>query len=212
MATWTPGFNGTLTITLDANPSDATLGGTLTATASHGEAVFDGLTLDQLGTGYTIEVSSSTFPSITTNSFDVIPDPTPWQGTYYPVPTDASLRAAINAADSNSFAFNTILLSASTYQLSDTSSGGLLVENTSSLSSKTLTITGQGATSSIIGAVPDWNDRIFEIVGSTGQTLNVTLQDLTIQGGNALNGGVLGGNDGPGWWSADYRCQCDAGE
>ena len=118
-----PAFNGTLTIALDANHPGATLGGTLTATAAHGVAVFDGLTLDQLGTGYTFQVSGSKFPTITTNAFNVITDPTPWQGTFYPVPTDASLRTAIKQADSNRHAFNTIILSASTYLLSDKSAG-----------------------------------------------------------------------------------------
>ncbi|HEV3437152.1 MAG TPA: choice-of-anchor Q domain-containing protein, partial [Gemmata sp.] len=190
-----PGFNGTLTISLDANPSGATLGGTLTATASDGVAVFDGLTLNQLGSGYTLQISSSKFPSITSNSFDMISNPTPWQGTFYPVPTDASLRTAINDADSNGYAFNTILLSASTYLLSDASSGGLVIDNASSLPSKTLTIAGQGQTSSIIGSVFNWLDRIFEIEGSGGLSLNVIMQNLTIQGGNAQNGGVLGGSD-----------------
>ncbi len=190
-----PGFNGTLTISLDSNPSGAALGGTLTATASDGVAVFDGLTLNDLGTAFTIQVTSSTFPSITTNAFNAIVDPTPWQGTFYPVPTDASLRTDINLADSNGYAFNTILLSASTYLLSDTSSGGLVIENASSLPSKTLTITGQGQTSTIISSVFNWHDRIFEIEGSSGQSLNVTIQGLTIDGGDAQNGGVLGGTD-----------------
>ncbi|MGA2497235.1 MAG: choice-of-anchor Q domain-containing protein, partial [Tepidisphaeraceae bacterium] len=190
-----PAFNGTLTISLASNPSGATLGGTLAVTASDGVAVFDGLTLNQLGSGCTLQITSSTFPAITTNSFKVISDPTPWQGTFYPVPTDASLRAAINTADGNAFAFNTILLSASTYRVSDTSSGGLVIENSSSLPGKTLTITGQGQSSSIIGSAFNWHDRIFEIEGSGGQSLNVIMQNLTIQGGDAQDGGVLGGND-----------------
>ena len=189
-----PAFSGTLTISLDANHPGATLGGTLTATADHGVAVFYPLTLNQAGSGYTIQVTSSTFSSITTNSFDATPDLTPWQGTFYPVPTDASLRAAINQADSNALAFNTIILSASTYLLSDASDGGLVVENSSTLPSKTLTITGQGETSSVIGSAFNWHDRIFEIEGSGGTSLNVTMQNLTIQGGSAQNGGVLGGD------------------
>jgi len=190
-----PAFNGTLTISLDTNHPGTTLGGTLTATASDGVAVFDGLTLNQAGTGFTLQITSSKFPSITTSSFSAIPDPTPWQGTFYPVPTDASLRTAIALADSNASAFNTIILSSSTYLLSDMTAGGLVIGNTSSLPSKTLTITGQGQTSSIIGSVFNWHSRIFEIEGSGGQSLNVILQDLTIEGGNALNGGVLGGSN-----------------
>ena len=40
-------FNGTVTVVLANNPGGATLGGTLTATASGGVATFSGLTLDQ---------------------------------------------------------------------------------------------------------------------------------------------------------------------
>ena len=41
------------------------------------------------------QVTSTKFPSITTSAFNAITDPTPWQGTFYPVPTDASLRTDI---------------------------------------------------------------------------------------------------------------------
>jgi hypothetical protein len=190
-----PAFNGALTIALGQNHPAVTLGGTLTATATNGVAVFDNLAINQLGTGYTIQVTSSVFPSITTAPFDVISNPTPWQGTFYPVPTDASLRTAISQADSNADAFNTILLSGSTYLLSDLASGGLVIDNTSSLPSKTLTITGQGPANTIIGSIFNWQDRIVEIEGSSGHALNVTLQGLTIEGGNARDGGVLGGID-----------------
>ena len=141
-----PAFNGSITISLGANPGQSTLGGTLTVTAHDGIGVFDGLTLNEVDSGYTLQIASN-FPTITTDSFDVISNPTPWQGTFYPVPTDASLRNAVNHADTNSYAYNTILLSASNYLLSDASSGGILITNGSSLPSKTLTITGQGQAS-----------------------------------------------------------------
>ena len=115
----------------------------------------------KLGNGYTLQITSSTFPTITTEPFDVIANPTPWQDTFYPVPTDASLRAAINEADSDSFAFNTILLSASSYLFSNTTAGEIVINNPSSLPGKALTITGQGQTSTIIGSVFNWQDRIF---------------------------------------------------
>ena len=52
-------FNGTVTVALSNNPGSATLGGTLTVTAQDGVATFSDLTLDQLGVGYTLQVSSS---------------------------------------------------------------------------------------------------------------------------------------------------------
>src|SRR5262249_37353857 len=142
------------------------LGGTLTVTAFHGVGVFDGLTLNKPASGYSFKVTSS-FPTITTNAFAVTTNTTPWQGTFYPVPTDASLRAAINEADGNSYSDNLILLSASDYLLTDAPAGELLVENTSSLPGKTLTIKGAGASSTVIGSGFNWHDRIFEIAASS---------------------------------------------
>ena len=188
-----PAFSGTLTITLGAHPGGSALGGTLTATAYHGVAVFDGLTLGELGNGYTLEITSS-FPTITTEPFDVIANPTPWQGTFYPVPTDASLRTAIDQADSDSFAFNTIELSASSYLLSNTTAGNIVIKNSSSLPAKTLTISGQGEAATIIGSVFNWQDRIFEIDGITGASVNVVFQTLSIEGGDARDGGNVGGS------------------
>ncbi|MHB1557452.1 MAG: hypothetical protein ACYC61_08230 [Isosphaeraceae bacterium] len=51
------GYGGGVTVGLAGGPSDATLGGTLGAAASGGVATFSGLTIDQAGTGYTIEAS-----------------------------------------------------------------------------------------------------------------------------------------------------------
>jgi len=188
-----PAFNGTMTIALGANPGQSTLGGTLTVTAYHGIGVFDGLSLNNNGGGYTLQVTSS-FPTITTATFNVTSNTTPWQETFYPVPTDASLRNAIQQADSNSYAYNTILLSASTYLLTNSADGEILITNASSLASKTLTIAGQGSGSSIINSNFDWRGRIFEILGSSSSALNVVFQGLAIEGGNAQDGGALGGN------------------
>jgi streptogramin lyase len=52
-------FNGTVTVGLANNPSVATLGGTLTVTASGGVATFSDLTLTKAAVGYTFQLSSS---------------------------------------------------------------------------------------------------------------------------------------------------------
>ncbi len=88
-----PSFGGTVTLAMGNDPTGASPGGTLTVTADRGIAVFDGLTLDQLGGGYTFTIGSHGFGSVTTQPFSIIADPDPGSGTFYPVPTDASLRA-----------------------------------------------------------------------------------------------------------------------
>ncbi len=190
-----PAFSGTMTIALAANPGGGKLGGTLTVTAYQGLAVFDGLTLNNPATGYTLKITGTKFPAVTTSTFNITTNPTPWQGTFYPVPTDASLRTAITKAEGNTYAFNTIELSASDYLLSNSTQGGLLIENTSSLSNKIMTIVGAGETSTIIGAAATWQNRILQITGSSGHALSVTLENLTIERGIAHDGGLLGGQN-----------------
>jgi hypothetical protein len=58
-----PNFNGDVTVNLLSNPNGATLGGTLTQTAVDGTATFDDLTLDKIGSGYTLDATAAGFPT-----------------------------------------------------------------------------------------------------------------------------------------------------
>ncbi|MFI5456840.1 MAG: hypothetical protein ACHRXM_15455 [Isosphaerales bacterium] len=66
-------FNGTVTVALANNPGGATLGGTLSVTASSGTATFSGLTLNTAAAGYTLQVSSSGVTAATTTAITVTP-------------------------------------------------------------------------------------------------------------------------------------------
>ena len=66
-------FNGTVAVALLNNPGSATLGGTLTTTAQSGVATFAGLTMDQPGIGYTLQVTSNGLTAAATNPFNVRP-------------------------------------------------------------------------------------------------------------------------------------------
>ena len=66
-------FDGTVTIALASAPAGATLGGTLTVTASDGVATFSGLTLTTAGSNYTLVVSSSGLSEAVTSSITVTP-------------------------------------------------------------------------------------------------------------------------------------------
>ena len=207
-----PTFNGPVTLALANNPGNAHLGGTLTVNAVKGRAVFSGLTLDQLGSGYKFTISTTGLPTVTTNLFNITVDTTPGSGTFYPVATDASLRAAIEQAEGNAFAHNTIVLATGTYVLTDTVAGQIVIQNTSGLTNKTLTIVGEGSANTVIDpGVLNWADRLFEVVGTT-----VLFQDPgRSAGGNARNGGILGGCGGPGWrapWSTTPAGDAHAGE
>ena len=66
-----PKLAGPVTIALSDNPGNATLGGTLTVSAVNGVADFGDLTLNQPGTGYTLQVTGDNLTPITTDLFDV---------------------------------------------------------------------------------------------------------------------------------------------
>ena len=51
--------SNTVSVAFANNPTGATLGGTLSVTASQGVATFSGLTINKAGSGYTLQVSSS---------------------------------------------------------------------------------------------------------------------------------------------------------
>ena len=66
-------FNGTVTVALASNPGGATLGGTLTVTASGGVATFSGLTLTKAASGYTLVVTSGGLGEGVTSAITVTP-------------------------------------------------------------------------------------------------------------------------------------------
>ncbi len=67
-----PDFNGSVSVALASGPT-LTLHGTPTVTAVAGVATFTGLTVDVVGSGYTLAVSSTGLPGVTTNSFAALP-------------------------------------------------------------------------------------------------------------------------------------------
>ncbi len=56
-------FNGSVTLALSSNPGGSDLGGTLTVQAVNGVATFSGLTINNIGNGYTLQATS---PGLTT--------------------------------------------------------------------------------------------------------------------------------------------------
>ena len=189
-------FSGTATLALNSGPDGNTFS-PVTVAFANGLAVFDGLSLNVVGSGYTFKIVSSAFAPVTTNDFNVITNPTPDSGTYYPAPTDASLRTALTAANTNGFASNTIVLGSGIYRLDNTTLGQLVIEDSSgTLASKRLTIEGQGEGQTTIepSTATGWTDRIFEIISTPTASETVVFQAMTISGGFATGGGIAGGS------------------
>jgi len=67
-----PNFNGSVTLALVNSPGGATLGGTLTGTASSGVAAFSGLTISHPGSGYTLRATSTGLTAGTSSRFNVM--------------------------------------------------------------------------------------------------------------------------------------------
>ena len=63
--------NNTVRAAFANNPTGATLGGTLSVAASQGVAVFSNLTINKVGNGYTLQVSSTGFTSAASTAIDV---------------------------------------------------------------------------------------------------------------------------------------------
>jgi hypothetical protein len=67
------GYAGIVTLSLAGGQGGASLGGTLSTAASGGIADFSGLSIDQAGTGYTIQATASGLATATTNAFNIRP-------------------------------------------------------------------------------------------------------------------------------------------
>src|SRR5205814_953989 len=63
------GFTGNVTVAIETNPSSGTLAGTLTHAAVSGVATFPGLSIDKVGTGYTLTATGA--GSTTSAAFNI---------------------------------------------------------------------------------------------------------------------------------------------
>ena len=66
-------YQGTVALALRANPGGAILGGSVKVTAVGGVAAFSGVTLSIVGDGYTLQATSGSLKSATTDPIDVQP-------------------------------------------------------------------------------------------------------------------------------------------
>ena len=68
-------FTGNVTLAIGTNTGTSTLGGTLTVAAVAGVATFPNITLNKVGTGYTLIASSGTLTAGTSSAFTITPGP-----------------------------------------------------------------------------------------------------------------------------------------
>lgn len=87
-------FNGPVTVALADNPGGATLGGTLTVTASNGVATFTNLSLTKAASGYTLAASAGVLAGGITSAFAV----TPAAATQIVITQQPPAAVSVNAA------------------------------------------------------------------------------------------------------------------
>jgi hypothetical protein len=66
-------FTGDVTLAIATNPGGGTLSGTTTVEAVSGVATFSGLSIDKVGTGYTLTASSGTLTAAVSGAFNITP-------------------------------------------------------------------------------------------------------------------------------------------
>ncbi len=195
----TPSFDGTVTVALLNNPGGATLGGGVSATAQNGVATFTGLTLDMIGTGYTLQVSSNGLTAAITNAIDVQASGSP---THYTVDltgdtgmgsgSTGDLRYVIGQADVNTNPLGsliqfdpTVFSSPQTITLNSALPD---LGNTTGL----IDIEGPGAAGVTVARSSAAGTPSFSVF-TVGAAAKVDLAGLTIVGGsvsNSLGGGI----------------------
>jgi len=65
------GFTGNVTLAIGSNPGGGTLNGTTTVTAAAGVASCAGLSINNVGVGYTLRAGSGALPGATSGTFDI---------------------------------------------------------------------------------------------------------------------------------------------
>ena len=86
-----------VTIAIGTNPAGGTLSGTVTVNAVAGVATFSNLSLDKVGTGYTLTASSGVLTAATSAAFNVTPGP-PAKLAFTAQPTNVVAGTAIAPA------------------------------------------------------------------------------------------------------------------
>ncbi len=90
-------YSGNITVALGTNPGSGTLSGTKTAAAVSGVATFADLSVDKVGTGYTLTAAASSLTGATSTAFNISPGPAA-QLSFSSQPSNATAGVAIAPA------------------------------------------------------------------------------------------------------------------
>jgi probable HAF family extracellular repeat protein len=172
-----PSHTTPITLTLQGDPTSATLGGTRTRTPQNGVATFDDLTVDQPGTAYALVANSANLPPATSSRFNVSAGP----------PASIAVTIDVTRLEVGQHGL-------ATATVRDGLGNEITDQAVSWVSSNevvvTATPTGLSALTAVIEAVGQGTAEIFASIGSlrsNGVSVQVQLADLgTLGGGNAV--------------------------
>ncbi len=92
------GATNSVTVALGTNPAGGTLAGPTTVAAVNGVATFSGLSVDNVGNGYTLAATSAGLTGATSSSFNITDPPVPTALGFVVQPSNAVATAAITPA------------------------------------------------------------------------------------------------------------------
>lgn len=168
--------NVTLSIANDPNSGTASLSGTLTKAAVNGVATFENISIDQLGSGYTITATSGGLTPDTSSSFDITSVPTHLVFTTQPSDslnsTNISPAIVVEVRDGTDSVVNTATDSVTIAFASDPSSG-------------TATLAGT-VTKAAVNGIVTFDDINIDVVNN-GYSLAVSSGTLSGDTSNTFN-------------------------
>jgi streptogramin lyase len=167
-------FNGSVTAVLADYPGGATLGGTLTVTASGGVATFSGLTLNKAGSGYTLVATTSVLGEGVTNAMSVTPAAASQLVITQEPPSTVKVNTRFSMQDSIEDAYGNVVTTAS-----GTVSVAFANNPTGATLGGTLTVTASQG-------VANFTNLTISKVGS-GYMLKVSSSGLTSATSNPIN-------------------------
>ena len=187
-----------VTVAIANNPGGGTLSGTLTQNAASGVATFSGVSIDKIGTGYTLSAASTGFSNVTSSAFNVTvgaanklafgtqPSDTTAGSSISPAVTVQILDAGGNLTSSTA----NVTIAIGTNPGSGTLSGTL----THAASAGTATFSGLSINKAGLGYTLQATSGTLAVADST--TFNITAGPatqvaFTVQPGNTASGAAI---------------------
>jgi hypothetical protein len=169
-----PTATNQVTIAIGTNPASGTLSGTATVTAVAGVATFSNLSINNVGTGYTLAASATGLTGATSSAFSVVGPPTKLGFTVQP----SNVAAGSSIAPSV-----TVSVEDANGNVVPTATNSITVAIGTNPASGTL---GGTATASAVNGVATFANLNINKVG-TGYTLTATTSGLTGATSSAFN-------------------------